>query len=222
MCREPGCRQSCLASKKHMRRKRVAHILHHPLGLLRLRDKLVLLLHIRPLSLALRANAPIAPHIASALPLTRVQAQPRILDRLPRIRRELQIRVQRRAPAGEEAALDLRVLVQAGLAHLLLRDGVFLERGGEGVLLGGAGVGLVEELRGVEGGARDGVVEGLGLRFGGGRGRERGLGFGRGGGGGEERDFFGDGAAHVCDGFAEVGRVVVGFVGVLGAAVHIS
>lgn len=74
-----------------------------------------------------------------------------------------------------------------------------------------------QELGAGEGGARDGVVEGLGLGFGGGGRGEGGLHVGGGGGGGEEVDFLGDGAAEVVEGFADVGRVVVGFVGVLGA-----
>ncbi len=50
-----------------------------------------------------------------------------------------------------------------------------------------------------EGGAGDGVAEGFGLRFCGGRGGEGGLGLGGGGGGGEEVDFVGDGAAEVVE-----------------------
>lgn len=61
------------------------------------------------------------------------------------------------------------------------------------------------------------MVEGLGLGFGGGGRGEGGLHVGGGGGGGEEVNFLGDGAAEVVEGFSDVGRVVVGFVGVLGA-----
>ena len=59
--------------------------------------------------------------------------------------------------------------------------------------------------------------KGLGLRLRtGGRG-ERSLRFGRGGSMGEEIDFVGDSATKVVEGFANIRRVIVGFVGVLGA-----
>jgi len=67
----------------------------------------------------------------------------------------------------------------------------------------------------VDRGARDGMAEGLGLRLRGWRCGERGLSLGGGGGGGEKLDFLGDGAAQVVEGLAEVGWVVVGFVGIL-------
>lgn len=61
------------------------------------------------------------------------------------------------------------------------------------------------------------MVEGLGLRLGrGGRG-QGGLGFGGGAGLGEEVDLLVDSAAQVVEGFADVGWVVVGLVGVLRA-----
>lgn len=69
-----------------------------------------------------------------------------------------------------------------------------------------------------EGGASDGVGEGfgLGLRAGGsGEGR---LGFGGGFGVGEEVDLVGYGASEVVEGLADVGGVVIGFVGVLRAS----
>lgn len=192
------------------------HILHHPHRLLRLRHELILLLlhlppHLLTNHLQIRIHAPPPP----LLPLTRIQTQPRILNPLPCPRRKHQIRIQRRAPPSQEPGLDLRVLRQARLSDFLFREGIFLERGGEGVLGGGGG--LRQELGAGEGGARDGVVEGLGLGFGGGGRGEGGLHVGGGGGGGEEVDFLGDGAAEVVEGFADVGRVVVGFVGVLGA-----
>jgi len=76
-------------------------------------------------------------------------------------------------------------------------------------------VGLGEHLAAGEGGAGDGVGEGLGLGLRAGRGREGCLGFTGGGGVGEEVDFVGDGAAEVIEGLADIGGVVVGFVGVL-------
>ena len=78
-------------------------------------------------------------------------------------------------------------------------------------------MGLGEELGAGEGGTGDGVGEGFGLGLCTGGGGEGGLSFGRGGGVGEEGDFVGYGAAEVVEGFADVGRVVVGFIGVLRA-----
>jgi hypothetical protein len=146
-----------------------------------------------------------------------VQAQPRVLDVLAGTRGELDVGVQRRTPAGQEAALDLGVLCQARLADLLAGNGVLLERGGERVF---AGACLLrgEHLRGVEGGAGHGMAERLGLGLCGGRRDEGSLGFGGRGGVGEEVDLLRDGAAEVGDGLADVGWVVVGFVGVLRAA----
>ena len=75
----------------------------------------------------------------------------------------------------------------------------------------------MEQLAAGEGGAGKRVRERLRLRFRGGGSREGGLSFGGGGGVGEEVDLVGDGAGEVREGFADVGRVVIGFVGVLGA-----
>lgn len=72
-------------------------------------------------------------------------------------------------------------------------------------------------MRGVESRAGDGMTEGLGLRLCRGWRCECGLGFGRGGGGREEVYFLRDGATKVVEGLADVGRVVVGLVGVLRA-----
>lgn len=55
------------------------------------------------------------------------------------------------------------------------------------------------------------------MRFGRGRGSECGAGLSRGGRGGKEVDFVGNGAAKISEGFADIWRVVVGFIGVLGA-----
>jgi hypothetical protein len=73
-------------------------------------------------------------------------------------------------------------------------------------------------VRGVEGGAGHGMAERLGLGLCGWRCNEGGLGLGGGGRVGEEVDLLRDGAAEVGDGLANVGWVVVGFVGVLRAA----
>lgn len=61
--------------------------------------------------------------------------------------------------------------------------------------------------------------QGFWLRFGLRWGGESGLGFGGGGCAREQVDFFGDGTAEVVEGLADVGGVVIGFVGVLGAVV---
>lgn len=68
-----------------------------------------------------------------------------------------------------------------------------------------------------EGSASDGVREGFGLGFVCGRGGKGSTGFGGGAGGGEKVYFVADSAAEVDKGFADVGRVVVGFVCVLRA-----
>lgn len=61
------------------------------------------------------------------------------------------------------------------------------------------------------------MAERLGLGLCGGRGDKGSLGFGGRGGVGEEVDLLRDGAAKIGDGLADVGWVVVGFVGVLRA-----
>lgn len=60
--------------------------------------------------------------------------------------------------------------------------------------------------------------ESLRLRFGRGRSSERGAGLSRGGRGGKKVDFVGNGAAKISEGFADIWRVVVGFIGVLRAS----
>lgn len=148
--------------------------------------------------------------------LCSIEAQARVLDRLARARGEHDVGVQRRAPSRKELALDSRVLREPRLADLLAGDGELFEGGRERVL-GCARVFARQRVRGVDGRAGDGVAEGLGLRLCGGGSGEGRLGFGRGGGGGEQLDFFADGAAQVVEGLADVGGVVVGFVGVLRA-----
>lgn len=59
------------------------------------------------------------------------------------------------------------------------------------------------------------MIEGLRLRFGRWGSSEGGLGFGRGGGMRKEIDFLADGTTKIVEGFANVGRVIIGFVGVL-------
>lgn len=64
------------------------------------------------------------------------------------------------------------------------------------------------------------MVESLWLWFGGRRGCHGSCGFGGRVGGGEEVDLLRYGAAKVIEGFAKVGWVVIGFVGVLGASLR--
>lgn len=61
------------------------------------------------------------------------------------------------------------------------------------------------------------MVEGLGLGLCGRRGSQGSLGLCGGGGLGEELDLFLDSTAKVVEGLADVGGIIVGFVGVLGA-----
>lgn len=69
-----------------------------------------------------------------------------------------------------------------------------------------------------ESGAGNSVVERLGLRLRGGRGSQGCLDFGGVGGMREQLDLLTDGATQVVKGLADIGRVVVCFVGILGAA----
>lgn len=73
-------------------------------------------------------------------------------------------------------------------------------------------------MRASEGCTSDGVRESLRLRFGRGRSSDCGAGLSRGGCVGKKVDFVGNGAAKISEGFADIGRVVVGFIGVLGAS----
>lgn len=73
-------------------------------------------------------------------------------------------------------------------------------------------------MRAGEGRTSDGVRESLRLRLGRGRSSDCGAGLSRGGCGGKKVDFVGNGTAKISEGFTDVGRVVVGFIGVLGAS----
>lgn len=190
------------------------HIFHNPDRLLSLRDELVLLvLELGPRLLAVPCLAPrLHP------PLDGIQTEPGVLHGAARARREHDISIERGAPSGQEPRLDLVVLREPGLAHALLGERVLLQPGGQRVLGGaGPGGGGVERLGARERGAGQRVVERLGLRLGRGGSGEGGLGLGGRGGGGEELDFLRDGAAQVVEGLGYVGRVVVGFLGVLGS-----
>ena len=196
------------------------YILHNPHRLLRLPHELILL--VLDLGALLGADLLLVRIHALAgrilrFPFRRIQAESCILHRAPGPRRELDVRIQRRAPPGQELVLDAGILCQTRLAHFLLGQSVFLQCRSKR-LFGRTRVRGVQGLRPRERGAGDGVVEGFGLRLCGGWGGEGGLGFGRRRGVGEEGYFFRDGAAEVVEGLGDVGRVVVGFFGVLGTA----
>jgi hypothetical protein len=201
----------------------MTYVLHNTNSLLRLADKLILsLLNLRSRLLAqviLHAVFPASltrkrKRTTLGISLCRIEAQPRILNRLASASRKLDVRVQRCAPARQEAALDLGVLRQSRLADLLAGDGVLLETSCQRIL---AGRGLLrgEHVRGVDGGAGNGMAERLGLRLRRGGSSEGGLGFGGGGGRREKVDLLRNGAAEIVEGLADVGWIVVGFVGVL-------
>jgi len=198
------------------------HILHDTDCLFSLRDKLVLLgLDLGPSILSQMVIAKLITRGANEprsglLALGGVEAQARILDAAPGARGELDAGVEGGGPAGQELGLDGRVLGQPRLAHLLLRDRVLLQPRRQRVFRAGL-FDAAERRRRRQRRARDGVVEGLGLWF---CGRRRGhgcCGFRGGGCAAEEADLFGDGAAKVIERFANVARVVVGLMRVLGA-----
>lgn len=150
--------------------------------------------------------------------LDRVEGEAGLLDVLARARREHQVRVERRVPAGEEPALDLGVLREAGLADALASQGVLLQRRRERVLARPR-VLLVQELRARQARARERVVERLGLRLGRRRRDQGRLGLGGRRGVRQEVHLLADGAAEVLEGLLDVGRVIVGLVGVLRAVI---
>lgn len=210
----------------HHIRESGTHVLHDANSLLGLGDKVILGL----LNLLLRLRAQLLLLVslslgrAGDLPgraldagLDGIEGQARLLDVLARAGGELEVGVEGRVPPGQEAALDLGVLGQAGLAHPLHRERVLLQRRGQRVLPG-ARVLLVQGLAARQAGAGDRVRERLGLRL---RGRGRGqggLGLGGGCGGGEKGDLLADGSAQVLEGLLDIGRVVVGLVRVLRSA----
>lgn len=76
---------------------------------------------------------------------------------------------------------------------------------------------LVQKLAASQTGTSDSMVESLGLGLGAGRSSEGGLRFGGRGCRGQKLDLFADGTAEILEGLLDVGRVIVGLVGVLGA-----
>ena len=203
-----------------------AYVLHDANSLLRLSDELVLSL----LNLGTGLLAQLFLHTIFAASLLSgesksttlgvglggIKVQARVLDGLAGACRKHDVGVQSGAPAGQEPALDLSILRQPGLADLLAGDGKLLESSGKRILasarlLTGKHVGAVQRSAG------DGMAEGLGLGLRGGRCSEGGLSLSWRGSGRQEVDLLGDGTAEVVEGLADVGGVVVGLVGVLGA-----
>lgn len=169
------------------RLRRIQHIPHHARRLIHLCHKLIFS-SLDPFALLLGITLLVLPTRRSST-FGRIKRQARVVDGRARFLRGFERGVERGHPAREEFALDGFVLFEARFADFFLRDGEFLEALGQGVGFGGAlGGGCREGLGACEGGAGDGVVEGLGLGFGGGRGGEGGLGFGGVAGFGEEVD----------------------------------
>lgn len=146
-----------------------------------------------------------------------IEAQPRIVHVLASLGCEVDVRIKRGAPSGQEPRLDLCILVQAGLADLLFCNCVLLESLSQRIFLGACSVALVEELGAGQRSAGDCVIEGLGLRSGLRWGSQGSAGFCWRVGGGKKLHFLGNCTAEVIEGFAEIRRVVVCLIGVLGA-----
>lgn len=165
----------------------VKDVAHNARGLVDLLNKGILSLLDRS---ALRIGVALFVLAASASArLSSVKSQPCVLNGAAGLVRALEALVESCAPAGEEAGLDLLVLIEARLADLLLGNGKLLEALRERVGLGGAlRRGGRDVLGAGEGGASDGVGEGFGLGFGGRGCCEGCLGFGGVGGLGEEVD----------------------------------
>lgn len=195
------------------------HILHNANSLFSLADKLILrLLNLGTSFLTQAIQIALRSRLLAGL--DRVQHKPGILDILARLSRKHQVRVKRRVPPSQEPRLDLRILRQPRLADLLRCKGVLLQRGRQRVLAAARRRVLRQSLGPGQRGPGNSVTEGLGLRLCGGRRGQGRLGICGGRRLREKLDFLVDGAAHVVEGLADVGRVVVGLIGVLGADSH--
>lgn len=220
-----GCRGPTQVSTEVAQAVIDTHILHDTNSLLGLANELILRLLnlnlgvLRGLGLLVVLLVCLARELEDATlspRLRRIKQKSRVLDAPARPRSEHQVGVKGSVPSRQKASLNLCILRESGLSNLLAGKGILLKRGSERILAG-AGVLLLEELAAGQGGAGNGVGEGLGLRLGDGRCGEGGLGFGGAGGGGEELDLLADAAAEIGDVFADVG-VVVALVGVLCSA----
>ena len=202
------------------------YVLHNADGLFSRRDELVLSLLDLLLSLGAQllrgvrvvvARGPgQLPGVAPGAGLDRIEGETSLLDVLARAGREHQVGVQGGVPASQKPALDLGILGEAGLANTLAGQGILLQ-GGRERILARAGVLLVQKLRAGQTRARQGVVKRLGLRLSGWGCDQGSLGFGGGSGAGEKVHLLANGAAEILEGLLDIGRIVVGLVGVLRA-----
>lgn len=189
------------------------YVLHHANSLLGLANKLIFgLLDLRTGILAQVVQVAVGTGLFASL--DRVKHQAGVLNILARLSSEHQVSVKGGVPAGQEAGLDLSILGETSLANLLLGQSILFQGSCKRVLTLGA---LRECLGAGEGGTGDRVVEGLGLGLCGRRSCQGSLCLSGRGCLGQELDLLVDSTAQVIEGLADVGRVVVGLVGVLGA-----
>lgn len=189
------------------------YVLHHTNSLLGLANELILGLF-NLLTGILAQVVQVTTGSSLLASLDRVQGKTGVLNILACLSSEHEVGVESSVPASQKTGLNLRVLSQTGLADLLLGQSVLLQRVSQRVLTLDA---LRKSLGSGERSAGDGVVEGLGLGLSGGGSSQSCLGLGGGAGLREKVDLLVDGAAQVVEGLADVGRVVIGLVGVLGA-----
>ena len=202
------------------------HILHDTNCLLGLRDKIIF--GLLDLLLRLVAKLMVFHNIgtgrgATHLPggaldagLDGVECQTGLLDVLAGTRSKRDVGIKRGVPPGKEAALDLGILGKASFTNTLLDQSVLLEGSRQGVLAS-TGMLLMQRLAASQARAGDSMGKSLGLRLRG-RGRsESSLGFGGGGGSRKEVDLLTNGTTKIGERLLDVGRIVVGLVGVLGA-----
>ena len=125
-----------------------------------------------------------------------------------------------RAPAGRHTGYAYCHVPAGSTVDVTAQIEAQIERFAPGFrerILARAGVLLVQKLRAGQARARQGVVKRLGLRLSG-WGRDQGsLGFGGGSGAGEKVHLLANGAAEILEGLLDIGRIVVGLVGVLRA-----
>jgi hypothetical protein len=201
--------QPLVKNTKSDRKK--TYVLHHADSLLGLSNKLILSLLNLGASI-LGQVVQVATCGSLLVSLDGVERQTRVLNVAAGLARKRQVGVEGSIPARQKAGLDLSILGQTGLADLFKGQSVLFQRRRQGVLLGGCA--LRDQLRSGKRGTGDGMVKGLGLRLSRRRRSQGSLGFSGGRGVRQELHFLADGAAKVVERFADVGWVVVGFVGI--------